>query len=181
MLTGTIWLYYLGVAFFVVGIFLSITFAGKCWYMPLIGIDLIVITASVASSQIDPNIMEQRCSVIKTCNQNQLRSYYQVDIEVQIIMDLKAKADVGTIVRSNATKEGTEEILSDYIRSQMGKGVDGRKPNNELVYRVTIGVDLSDDSFSVQSNTGNASLTTGIACEVFKRLRDNKLAVSTLE
>jgi hypothetical protein len=103
-----------------------------------------------------------------------------VDIVVQLTYDPKAKLGEDTVIRSNATKSATEDILMDYLRTQIGKGKDDRKVTKQPIYHITIGVDLADDSFHVQDDTGNAGLTTGIVMDAAQRLQDNKLAVLPL-
>jgi len=54
------------------------------------------------------------------------------------------------------------DVITDFLRTQMGLGKDTQTPNEFPVYEVEINLDLSDDSFRVKSNTGNNSLMTGI-------------------
>ncbi len=62
-----------------------------------------------------------------------------------------------------------EEVLSNYLRDQMGRGADKRKPAKLDIYEITIGIDLSEDRISVASNTGNDGLTAGLVMDTMKR------------
>lgn len=75
-----------------------------------------------------------------------------------------------TIIRTDLKKEGLEEVLSEFVRSQIGEGKDGSEPNERDVYSIKVSLDLSGDSFSVESDTGNKGLTLGIVMDVLKRL-----------
>ncbi len=63
------------------------------------------------------------------------------------------------------------EVLSDYLRAQMGKGHDDRKPNRHKSFHVRIEIDLATDTFKTASDTGNAGLTTGIVMNVLEQER----------
>lgn len=78
-----------------------------------------------------------------------------------------------TNVNTNVKQSLIEELLTDWIRAtQMGKGKDEGKPNERDVYNIRIGIDLSDDSFSTRSDTGNVSLTCGIVINYLKSLNE---------
>jgi len=61
------------------------------------------------------------------------------------------------------------EVLSDYLRAQMGKGRDNREPNRHESFHIRIELDLTEDTFKTQSDTGNAGLTTGIVMNVLEQ------------
>jgi hypothetical protein len=64
------------------------------------------------------------------------------------------------------------EIISDFLRTQMGLGSDERKANELDTYEITLTLDLADgDTFHLKSNTGNDGLTTGIILEYFNRIK----------
>ncbi len=63
-----------------------------------------------------------------------------------------------------------EEVLSNYLHNQMGRGEDKNPPADLDVYEITIGIDLADeDRMYVNSNTGNAGLTAGLVMDTIKR------------
>ncbi len=72
-------------------------------------------------------------------------------------------------IRTNARPEAIEELLATWIAGQQGKGEDDRKPNELSEYVIVIELDLSNDSFTTRSNTGNKGLTAGIVMDVFSR------------
>ena len=71
---------------------------------------------------------------------------------------------------SDIKEERQVDILEAVVRMQIGAGVDNSKANDLNVYLISIDWDLSDDSFSIKSNTGNKGLTTGIIMQAFKKL-----------
>jgi len=71
---------------------------------------------------------------------------------------------------TNVADDKIVEVLSDYVRSQMGLGPDTLIANECPVYSISLGINLENDSFHVSANTGNDSLTLGI---VMKYLRVN--------
>jgi hypothetical protein len=75
-----------------------------------------------------------------------------------------------TVIKTDLTKEGLEEVLSEFVHAEIGEGKDDSKPNEYGVYSIKIRLDLSDDSFHVESDTGNKGLTLGIIMDVLKRL-----------
>lgn len=84
----------------------------------------------------------------------------KVDIYVKIKYD--AKKEKISIVETNIKEERIEDFLLDWIITEVGKGKDKRETIKRELYEVVIGCDLSFDTFHVQSNTGNDSLTCGI-------------------
>ena len=80
-----------------------------------------------------------------------------------------------SIIRTNVKTERLRDLLNDYLRNQIGKGKDDRKPNEKEVYDIEIGVDLSDDTFYVASDTGNNSLTCGIIMHISAILNELKV------
>ena len=68
--------------------------------------------------------------------------------------------------------EKVADIISDFLRTQMGLGNGTGEPNNLPVYEIEIDLDLTDDSFRIKSNTGNDSLTTGIVAHNLQKLKD---------
>ena len=66
------------------------------------------------------------------------------------------------VLRTNIKESYINDFLAEVVHAQVGKGVDNRKANEFDVYNILIKCDLSYDHIKISSNTGNASLTTGI-------------------
>ncbi len=94
----------------------------------------------------------------------------KADIILEIAFNLNEPKK--TIIKTNAKKEALEEILETWISCQMGKGADTSKPAQKDVYAIKIYVDLTDDSFVTESDTGNKGLTCGIIMNVFSNLKN---------
>ena len=73
------------------------------------------------------------------------------------------------VIRTNMKRERVFDVLSDWLRDQFGKGSDESPVVEQDEYKITIGLDPSDDSFTTKSDTGNKSLTCGI---VFRIIHD---------
>ena len=76
-------------------------------------------------------------------------------------------------LESDIKSELIADILSDYIRGQIGLGEDHSKPNVQDVYHINISVDLSTDTFKCHSDTGNSGLTLGILMHIVKMLNES--------
>ncbi|MDD4931509.1 MAG: hypothetical protein PHG66_05200 [Candidatus Colwellbacteria bacterium] len=95
-------------------------------------------------------------------------------VVVKIIFDINDKKR--STIRTNLGLEGQEgldklnDLFCDFIRAQMGAGADDSKPNDKNIYSIDIMLDLSTDTFSVKSDTGNKSLTCGIVRVIWNML-----------
>lgn len=90
------------------------------------------------------------------------------DLVVEISYNMDKSED--SIVKTNIKKEQLKDLLGEYLRAQMGKGEDKRKANEKDEYKITIQLDLRDDTFYTSSDTGNACLTCGIVVHVYEIL-----------
>jgi hypothetical protein len=62
----------------------------------------------------------------------------------------------------NVKPECYKEVVSSFLRSQIGAGEDKRIVDKRDIYNIEIEVDLSEDIFKVSDNCGNKSLRDGI-------------------
>jgi hypothetical protein len=101
-------------------------------------------------------------------------SMAKIDIYVKIKYDSKVnvKGKDIFIEDTNIKEERLEDFLLDWLLTEVGKGKDGRKVIERESYEVVIGCDLRDDSFYVQSNTGNDGLTCGIVMGMVSNLEE---------
>jgi hypothetical protein len=101
-------------------------------------------------------------------------------VPVHIVLDITfnlAKPAESTI-RTNAKPEVVEELIANWLRDQMGRGKDNAQPVLKSEYKIKIGLDLSDDTFYTESDTGNKSLTCGLVMCLLKHL--DKVAILPL-
>ncbi len=75
-------------------------------------------------------------------------------------------------IDTNAKQPLVAGLLTEFIRVYTGE-VDQSEANELDVYEITLKLDLSDDGWSVKSNTGNKGLTMGIVMDVFQRMPDD--------
>lgn len=59
-------------------------------------------------------------------------------------------------------EEHINEIISTFLRTQMGAGADLSQPATLKVYTITLRLDLTYDSFEVTDDCWNKSLRDGI-------------------
>jgi hypothetical protein len=85
---------------------------------------------------------------------------FSPDLTLKVHYDMNDVA--ACFIQTNAKREAIEEILSAWVREQIGKGKDDREPNMKEIYSIVIELDLHDDSFRTTADTGNDSLTLGI-------------------
>jgi len=63
----------------------------------------------------------------------------------------------------NSNCKQPKDIILDFLRTQIGQGVDNNPPNNDQdIYNINIDLDLSEDRFTVDCNCGNKGLRDGI-------------------
>jgi len=74
-------------------------------------------------------------------------------------------------VSGSVKKEQVQEVLEEWLRTQIGLGSDESRPNEKDIYTITIKLELNGDIFSVESDTGNKSLTTGIILALVKEIK----------
>jgi hypothetical protein len=93
---------------------------------------------------------------------------------VDIRVDIEFPMAEGTkpVIRTNANRDGLEEVLENWLYGQIGAGADRSEVTPHDVHHISIGLRLSDDTFFSSSDTGNKSVTCGMVREVFGQLGD---------
>ena len=92
----------------------------------------------------------------------------RADITIEIVYDID-KLENSTI-KTNAKKDAVLDILEQFALSQVGTGSDAGEANNKDEYKITIHLDMSDDTFYVTSDTGNKGLTCGIVMHIISQI-----------
>src|SRR5262249_38129624 len=103
---------------------------------------------------------------------------FSMSADTKIIIAYEMYDEPKSVIYTNATREGLEEVLDSWVRSQIGRGKDSRKPEVRMRYVISIGRDLATDSFCTLSNTGNCGLTDAIVLAI--RVRLTELAIKSL-
>lgn len=75
-------------------------------------------------------------------------------------------------IEGDANEKGRYELISEFLRTQMGAGADKSKPNVQDIYTICLQWYPANDSFRTRSDTGNKSLRDGILLAVLKELGD---------
>jgi len=65
-------------------------------------------------------------------------------------------------IQTNIKKDQVDEIVTEFLRGQIGKGRDYSPTNEKKCYKIKIEVDLSFDIFKCKHNCGNLGLRDGI-------------------
>ncbi len=89
----------------------------------------------------------------------------KVDVVLEISFNLQEPSK--SVIKTNAKKGVVSEILEAWILNQVGSGQDNSMPSQKQEYQIKIGLDMSNDTFYTESDTGNKSLTCGIVMKVF--------------
>lgn len=84
-------------------------------------------------------------------------------IDVKIIYDINSD----TFDVSGNAKD-PKSIVSNFLRTQVGRGVDKNPANNHTVYTILINLDPSEDIFSISHDCGNKGLREGILMRFLK-------------
>lgn len=74
-------------------------------------------------------------------------------------------------IKSDAKKEAYADLISAFLRLQMGAGEDKSKANEQDVYHITIKWQPHNDVFEASSDTGNKGLREGILLDILDKLR----------
>jgi len=77
-------------------------------------------------------------------------------------------------IETNAKPEVVGDLLGEFIHGQVGAGADNRPAIERNVYEITLSVDLSDDTWTVNHNCGNRGLREGILMDVMSRISQSK-------
>jgi len=75
-------------------------------------------------------------------------------------------------IKSDVQKDRQAQLLLEYLRTKMGSGADNSAPNLKEEYTITLQWFAEDDSFRINSDTGNKGLREGILMKVVNRLGD---------
>lgn len=78
---------------------------------------------------------------------------------IDLVYDLdKDEFDIST----NIKEEKVTDLLTNFLMTQMGKGVDESKAEELEKYHIRIELDMTLDNFSVKDDCGNKGLRDGI-------------------
>lgn len=84
-------------------------------------------------------------------------------------------------VWSQVKTEYLQEMLLEFLRSQMGLGKDESEPVKKDIYTMEITINLENDVFSIVSDTGNESLSTGLVSNLASLMDDESDKVEVVE
>lgn len=74
-------------------------------------------------------------------------------------------------IKTNMKKSYVADFLLDWMETQMGKGIDKSKREEKEIYTIKISLDMSDDSYTTITNTGNKGLTAGIVMSTVEAVK----------
>ena len=73
-------------------------------------------------------------------------------------------------IKSNIKREHWDEVIGEYVRGQIGNGIDKTPAIDRDVYEITIQLDPTDDTYYVKHNCGNKGLRDGILMETLRQI-----------
>lgn len=74
----------------------------------------------------------------------------------------------------NIKPEAAPEIISTWLRSQMGAGPDASPANDQTTYHIEIDWNPDGDVFACRSDCGNKGLRDGLLIYVLKKLTNKE-------
>lgn len=92
--------------------------------------------------------------------------------DILVVIEYNLNEPEKTVIRTNATSEGLEELISTWLTDQIGQGKDPGKANDRETYTIKIGLRIEDDASACESDAGNKGLTCGIVMDVLSRLKN---------
>jgi len=82
--------------------------------------------------------------------------------DLYLILKYRLNPEEARVTGTNIREDKIKDILSEYLKTQLGQGEDTRKAEEREDYTIKISLNLSSDTFTTESNTGNRGLVTGI-------------------
>ena len=93
-----------------------------------------------------------------------------------LVLELTYCVSKGTYTcKGNVKKATRADLITGFLRTQIGAGKDDSEATDKDIYNIRVECDLSADSFSCSSDTGNKGLRDGILATI-AGLMSNKAA-----
>ena len=73
-------------------------------------------------------------------------------------------------VKGDVNITGQRELVENFLRGQIGAGIDESKPNRQSEYSIILNWHPADDTIKVSSDTGNKGLRDGILMQFLSTL-----------
>jgi hypothetical protein len=90
--------------------------------------------------------------------------------ESDLFLSLFYEVDTNSFkLKTNVKEDKVDELLFECYRSTLNKSPDYRDFNKYKVYTILIKLDLSQDAFSISSNTGNNVLAYELIKDAIKK------------
>jgi hypothetical protein len=89
---------------------------------------------------------------------------------MQIKLQFNFTTDTATVLSTPLTMGGVREVLTTWVRGQMGQGADPSPPSDNDVVTLNFDWDPSDDTITCSHDCGNASLALALVQKHFINL-----------
>ena len=76
----------------------------------------------------------------------------------------------GFKIETDVKDERVAELISDFLREQIGAGADSTPPDERDLYTIHLQLDLDGDVWYCKHDCGNLGLRDGILMDVMRRL-----------
>jgi len=103
---------------------------------------------------------------------------FNPDIFIEMTFTVK---DESVTIRTNAKHEMVHQLLEDYLHSIVGSSKDEAPMVERDVYKISVGVELADDSWGSGHDCGNKGLCDGIIMRVLTLVADKSPKISYVD
>ena len=96
-----------------------------------------------------------------------------MDYHLRVILKYNVSEDAFN-VQTNARERALPEIISIYLETQIGRGVDNSKADQRDEYTIDLDLNLEGDVFRCNHNCGNLGLRDGILLKFLDGFRNRR-------
>ena len=83
-------------------------------------------------------------------------------------------------IETNAKPELVGSLIGDFLHTQHSQDADDRDDTEREIYHIDLSVDLADDTWRIEYDTGNKGLRNGILMHVFQVIERRKGVIDWL-
>ena len=98
----------------------------------------------------------------------------QIAVDLWMVITYPMEKPEEFSIKTNIKPDKVEEILTEYLHSKVGSGVDPSPRTEKDVYTIKIGLALAEDEWACEHDCGNKGLREGILMNVLRLLGEGK-------
>lgn len=98
-------------------------------------------------------------------------------MKTDVFLEVAFNIHDGTFtIETNMNVSGQIELLENWLRSQLGAGLDGKEAEDHIIYNIRLECALETDTLYItKDNTGSKSLRDGILLQVMRSLQSTSV------